>query len=611
MKYVIQIFLCLLLIFCSEFISAQITKDTANFYYKLEVKAKKNRFTSWAYDVVFEDFKPTDTIAPISLFKKKPINAFVKFQGKKIRNIDVVVLDPFGYSVNEFYGKKPNGFEILANKYHITTKEQIVKNLLLFKPNQKIDALTLSESERILRLSPSIFDARIYIQKSISVNNDSIDILVVTQDRWTLTASSSFDLNSPNVILYDKNILGFGHQYSQGIEWNGTDKYLTTSGKYSIYSIKKTFVGFTAFYSTTKENKQIGAAIERLFFSPLTKWAGGLSVTKNNTIYQQTFYETIINKYQLTYNTFDVWGAKSFEVSQKNMSLTDKKSINLITGLRYYNKQIFERPSFSIDTDFVNSNESMFLINVGISQRKYYRDRYLFRYGANEDIPEGNMIELVLGTLQKELTPLNYYAGIKLRTGKHINNIGYFSIGGGYGTFFQASKLNAGVVNLDAFYFTDLIKRKKWFFRQFVRLKFIEGINRANYESLNINGSQMYGFSSENLANKSKVILNLEFVMYAPYKLLGFQFAPVFFYGLAGIEKSFEKIFSNTFYQALALGVLIRNEYLASNTFEISLGIYPFMPGNADFTLKGNPIGNYNVKASDYFINKPDLVPYQ
>jgi hypothetical protein len=610
MKYFIRFFIYFLFIASPKFILAQITKDTANFYYKLEIKANKYRLTSWVYDVVFEEFSPNDSIVPIKLFKKKTVNPFLKFQGKKIRNINIEVLDPFGYSVNEFYGKAPDYLEKIGNKYHITTKEHIIRNLLLFKSNQPIDAIELSESERILRLSPFIFDARIYIQKSFSVNNDSIDILVITQDRWTATVTSDFNLASPDIVFNDKNILGFGHQFSQGIAWNATDKHITTSGKYSIYNIKKSFVGLTAFYATTKENKQIGAVIERLFFSPLTKWAGGLSVSKNNTIYQQTFNETIINKYPLTFNTLDIWGAKSFALNKKNMSITDKQSIKLITGARYFNKQIFERPSFVIDTERINREESMLLINIGITQRKYYRDRYLFRYGANEDIPEGNMLELVLGTMNKELSKLNYYTGIKFGTGKHIDNFGYISIGGGYGTFYNANNINSGVVNFDAFYFSDLINRNRWYFRQFIRFKLIEGIDRANYELLNINGSQMYGFSSNQLTGKSKMILNLEFVMYAPYKIIGFQFAPVLFYGFAGLGNNFGNTFSSNFYQAFALGILIRNEYLVSNTFEISLGIYPYMPGSSDFTIKGNPIGNYDVKARDYFINKAELVPY-
>lgn len=599
-------------ILLSFYAKAQIVKDTSNFYYKLEKRANKHVFTSMIYDVVFESIDTVETIEPNKFLKKSAVNPFLKHKGKIIREIQVIVLDPFGYSVNNFYGEKPDYLEKLGNKFHITTKEHIIKNLLLFKSNQPVDVLAISESERILRLSPYTFDARIYVQKNSNSKSDSIDILVVTQDRWTATASSNFDLTAPNVIVYDKNILGFGHQYEQGFAWNNGRQHLSTSGRYSVFNIKKTYISAAAFYSTVKDDNQFGVSIERLFFSPLTKWAGGVSSTKYLGIYNQNFYETgITNSYAVNYNTFDIWAAKSFSQAKNKTESINKRISNYIVGARYFKSEYLSRPSFAIDTDRVNRDESLFLINLGYSQRKYYRDRYLFRYGANEDIPEGNVFEIVAGTLKKELNTLVYYTGIKYGTGKHINNFGYLSLSAGYGTFYNSNYLKNGVVNFDVNYFTDLQQLRKWYFRQFVRFKFVEGIDRESYESLNLNGPQMYGFSSNSLNGKSKAILNLEFVLYMPYKFIGFQFAPVLFYSVAGLANNFGSMFSNTFYQALAIGVLIRNEYLVTSTFELSIGFYPYMPATDNNSFATNPISNYNIKARDYFITKPDLVLYK
>ncbi len=213
--------------------------------------------------------------------------------------------------------------------------------------------------------------------------------------------------------------------------------------------------------------------------------------------------------------------------------------------------------------------------------------------------------------MKRELNPLWHYSGVKFAVGNHIENLGYISGGVSYGTFYNRTFVGSGVVNLDGFYFSDLIKLDGWFFRQFSRFKLIEGIDRQSYESVNLNGTQMYGFNSTVLSAKSKMILNLEFVMYAPYKWIGFQFAPVLLCGFAGMGKNFGSMFSGHLYQAYAIGVLIRNEYLVSNTFEISIGLYPFMPGSSDYSMKLNPITNYDVRARDYFISKPDMVAYQ
>ncbi len=67
----------------------------------------------------------------------------------------------------------------------------------------------------------------------------------------------------------------------------------------------------------------------------------------------------------------------------------------------------------------------------------------------------------------------------------------------------------------------------------------------------------------------------------------------------------------NNLHEAYAVGLLIRNEHLVVNTFEISIGLYPYMPGYGNFTTKLNPISSYNVMARDFVVAKPELVSYQ
>jgi hypothetical protein len=253
----------------------------------------------------------------------------------------------------------------------------------------------------------------------------------------------------------------------------------------------------------------------------------------------------------------------------------------------------------------------MYLANFGFTQRKYYKDRYLFRFGANEDIPEGYSVEFVQGNRDKEDSRLEYYSGIKLAAGKHIKDIGYLSGGLSYGTFYNKASIGTGVMNADAYYFSDLITGGKWFFRGFTRFQYTQGFNREVYESVNINGSQMYGFSSSVLTAKSKMMLNLEFVMYAPYEVIGFKFAPVLLVGLARAGDNLGDMLNNYTYQSYAIGLLIRNEHLVVNTFAVSIGLYPFVPGLGDNIFKANPMGSHNVKTKDFNVGKADLVPYQ
>ena len=330
---------CLLILMKPSPGFAQERKDTSNFYFKLEKKADKHKLTHWIYHVIFENINEDgkDTVEKKVTITRKTVNPFLKFKGQIVRNVSIIVLDPFGYNVNDFYGKRPDYIEYVGNKYHVTTKERVIGNLLLFKTGNELDPLELSESERLLRLSPYIYDARIFVQKYKEKKGDSVDVMVVVQDKWSTMAGSRFDLNSPDINLTEKNFLGIGHQLQEDVMWSNTDQYVATSGRYSVFNIRKTFISAAAFYSTAKENKQFGVSFDRPFYSPLAKWAGGMSLIKNNTVYQQTTPETgIINKYPLNYNTFVLCGAKCFPLTQNKAAAIDKRIDKFVIGARYY-----------------------------------------------------------------------------------------------------------------------------------------------------------------------------------------------------------------------------------------------------------------------------------
>lgn len=589
--------------------------DTTDIYYRIHKRADKHKVTRWVYEGIFTDPIIThDTFPKVKDSKKG--NAFLAYQGKVIRNIRIIALDPFGYSVNDTLKQFPNSLEKLGNQYHVNSRKYIIRNILLFKSDERLDPLEISESERLLRLYPYVNDARIYASTVKTGNNkDSVDITVIVQDKWSTILGSSLDVTNPDLKIIERNIFGLGHQLEEGITWSNSDQEINTFGKYTIFNLGHTFINSSIFYSTEKENKQWGISFDRPFYSPLAKWAGGAGFTRNlsllNVVQNEGSENEIITSYPVNYKTEDMWLAKSFPVTQNKTASIHARSFNYMAGLRYYRVNYAERPSFSIDTNRLNRDQTMVLNNLGFSQRKYYKDRYLFRFGANEDIPEGYSIEYVHGLLNKEAASLWYYSGLKLAAGRHYDNLGYLSAGISYGTFYNKTFIGSGVWNADIYYFSDLFAGGKWFFRQFSRCQYTQGIDRLPYESVNINGNQMYGFSSELLSAKSKMVLNLEFVMYAPYQFIGFKFAPVLLCGFARTGDNLNDLAGGYTYQAYALGLLIRNEHFIANTFEISIGLYPYIPDNGTYLIKLDPVGSYNVRARDYNIGKPDLVPYQ
>ena len=586
--------------------SAQ-TNDTLSIYNKIKKRAYKHKTTTWLYHAIFVEPVPKKYEAKSLSDKQKKVDPYLKYEGKIIRKIEIVTYDPFGFSVNDTNKREINPLQKIGNHYHVTTRDKIINNLLLFKDNDPIDLFIINESERILRQAAYINDARIYIAK---INNsDSVDIKIMVQDRWAIDAPVSGNLSGGHLRLRDRNILGLGQRYEQYIAYNINGNYEFT-GRNTIANIGHSFISSDIFYTKTNYMTRIGFDFNRPFYSPLTKWAGGISGTNTSDTYQYVdTVEKANKKLDLNYYSSDVWIAKNVHpITGKRVN---RRVSNLIVALRYAQTHFDNRPSFSIDTSFTNVNTSLYLGSLGFALSKFYRDQFIFRFGANEDVPEGLIVQYLYGVLYKEQTGIRYYTGFDISRGKHWQNVGYFSGNVAYGTLFNVSVPNNSTFNIGAMYFSDLLRGRKWYFRQFLYLKYINGINKSIYEKITLRSDELYGFDSGSLKGKSKIVVNLEGVTYAPYNIIGFKFAPVLLMGFGMLETDSIKLFTGHVYQAYSVGLLVRNENLLTSSFKITYGVYPYIPAGSSKNFKFNPFISFTLKVRSFLFSKPSIVVYE
>jgi hypothetical protein len=92
--------------------------------------------------------------------------------------------------------------------------------------------------------------------------------------------------------------------------------------------------------------------------------------------------------------------------------------------------------------------------------------------------------------------------------------------------------------------------------------------------------------------------------------VLGFRLAPVLFIGLGKIGDNFQEVLNSRLYQAFSVGLLVRNENLVFSTFELSIGIYPYLPGGKD-GIRLNPVSSYQLKVSDFALPRPEVLLYE
>ena len=102
-----------------------------------------------------------------------------------------------------------------ADRLHVSTRSELVKAVILFRPGEPVQVSTLLESERILRAKSYLYDARVIPRR---LCGDRIDVDVVVRDVWTLYPSLDFSRSGGNNAyeygVIDTNLLGAGQTLS-------------------------------------------------------------------------------------------------------------------------------------------------------------------------------------------------------------------------------------------------------------------------------------------------------------------------------------------------------------------------------------------------------------
>ncbi len=587
--------------------NAEAQRDTTAIYQKVEQFAVKRRVTRWIYEAIFvpqvSDEEPKAQVRP-----RRRVDPNRKFKGRTIRRIEVHVFDPFGYSVDDTLEAPTNGLQRVGNRLHRRSRPQIIRNLLLVRSMDRLDPLKITESERVLRASAMVNDASVRVVR-VTGAKDSVDVIVVVHDKWSMDVAAQGDLSSATLSGRDRNLLGWGQELEQKVIYGVGSSQIGLQGRHSVYNIKRSFISSTLNYTTTEELDQVGLSFDRPFYSPLARWAGAVAAGKSWRHDEHTDPATgVLEAHRVSPVGFDTWLARSYPLGKSTEAAA--QSSHFLMGARYAQTRYAVRPSFDIDTARSNSATSLFLVSAGISVRQYYQERYLFRFGATEDVPEGLLLTGTAGVRKRELTAPTPYFGLAMSRGRNTDRFGYVSLALAFGTFIHRGQAQDGTFRADLTYFTEPYHAGRWHLREFVRISTAVGINKPSTARISLDGDQLYGLQSGTLSGTQRTTLNLETVAYAPYNILGFRFAPVFLIGFGNVGEQGDPLLAGRIYSAFSLGLLVRNENLLVKTFELSLGFYPYLPDGSTSIIQANPSTSYSIRAADFAFSQPSIVGF-
>jgi len=98
-----------------------------------------------------------------------------------------------------------------VNKFHMTTRESVIRSQILFSKGDVLDIDLIEQSERRLRRFAFLNKAQITV---VPVDDQSVDIEIRTHDAWSLVPGLTFggggDLYTVNAELNELNLLGYG-----------------------------------------------------------------------------------------------------------------------------------------------------------------------------------------------------------------------------------------------------------------------------------------------------------------------------------------------------------------------------------------------------------------
>lgn len=585
-------------------------KDSTTVYQTIESYSDQRKFTKFLHRLVF---KRTAVKVPGKKVKKRAYKKLIQkpysaFEGKIIRNIDIETLDPFGYSIADTIVSDQNFLSRSGNKLHVKSQRKTIRNLLLIRENQVFDSLLVKESERLVRSQTFVKDVLFYIVAT-SRNSDSVDIFIRELDRWSLIPKGSFSSSSIKFRLNDKNILGFGHEFSSAYYLNHTTGLDGFNAEYHVPNIRNSYVSTTLKYDTDEySNYNLGVAIDRPFFSPFAHWAGGLSVI--NTHYDDfvPLNDSVTSNHTYKFILQDYWGGHAIQIFKGNTEY--HRTTNFIYTLRYKHIGYQLNPIMVIDTLNVYANENFYMAAIGISTRKYVRDKYIFGFSVTEDVPIGKVYSIT-GGYRERLNTGQLYLGARMAFGNYYS-CGYFGMSTEYGSFFRSGMAKPGVLVAGINYFSGLIQIKKWKFRQFVKPHVTIGIGRNTTDSLTIrDGFGLDGFNSTGLSGTSRILLSLQTQSYAPWNVLGFRFGPYLTLSAGMLGDADHGFRHSKVYSQIGFGFLIKNENLVIQTFQISISFYPAIPGIGNNVFKVNSFKTTDFGFRDFEIGKPGILTFE
>ena len=221
--------------------------------------------------------------APLAVDRCDLPDARLEAEGARIREITIDNLNIFDLDDPQ----EDKALFRLMNGLHARTRPWVIERQLLFEEGDLFDRRQLQETERILRATNYLYDARVVLS---SCDEDGVQVLVRTRDVWTLqpgiSVSRSGGESRVGLDIQEENFLGRGGsvRYARKID----EERRTTQIGYSDDNLAGRWIAIDATVADNSDGHEFDLALARPFYALDTRWALGgrvLDAKREDTVY--------------------------------------------------------------------------------------------------------------------------------------------------------------------------------------------------------------------------------------------------------------------------------------------------------------------------------------
>lgn len=272
----------------------------------------------------------------------------------------------------------------LANRIHVTTRESVIRSILLFEPGDAYVARVVDESARLLRNLRYVADAAVR-PADYDASGNTVDIDVVVRDSWSLKPSlklgRSGGANEYGFGLVEENLAGRGKRLDIAFRSDvDRDERLFS---YTDNNINNGRDRFTVLYADNSDGKRAGFEAGRPFFSLDSRWSFTASLLDDERIESMYDLGEVIDEFHQDTRTWSIYGGRS-------RGYVDGRTVRWLGGVSY-EEDIF-RPTVEMPEPMLlpgNRELAYPWAGIQIVADDYRELTELNDIGRTEDVPLG------------------------------------------------------------------------------------------------------------------------------------------------------------------------------------------------------------------------------